>query len=379
MSNSSLSIKGVGMTQFATEHSDELVTIASRAANRALKDAEISKDSVTSVHVGNTLGATHNKQLGLANIFCGALGLTGISADTIDNTSASGASSILRAAEAVASGHSSVALAIGAEKMSGDTETVTEVISHLVHNQEYNHGITLPSFGGLAADAYFERYDCDREALAHVGVKNHRHAMENEFAQFRSEVSVTDVLNSPVIASPLRLYDCCPLTDGAAAVVVTNGNGPVNLRGIASATGTHAVAERPDPLKIQSVRDAGEKAFKRAKRKPTDVDVACIHDAFSILEWLELEELGFYDFGTAWKATVAGKNRRDGPTPVNPGGGLKARGHPLGATGIAQIVELYWQLTKSATNRQVPKAETGLALNVAGFGNNAVCTILEAK
>ena len=379
MSSQFLSIEGVGMTQFAKEHPDDLVTIASRAANRALEDAGKSKASVTSLHVGNTLGATHNEQLGLANIVCGALGLTNVSADTIDNTSASGASSILRAAEAVASGHSSVALVVGAEKMSGDTETVTEVISHLTHSQEYDHGITLPSFGGLAADAYLSRYDCDREALAHVGVKNHRHAIENEFAQFRSEISVADVLSSPIVASPLRLYDCCPLTDGAAAVVITDGNGPVDLRGIAGATGTHAVAERSDPLEIRSVREAGTGAFERAERKPTDIDVACIHDAFSILEWLELEELGFYNSGTAWKATVAGKNRRNGPTAVNPGGGLKARGHPLGATGVAQIVELYWHLTETATNRQVPDAKTGLGLNVAGFGNNAVCTVLEAK
>lgn len=379
MSSQSLSIKGVGMTQFAKEHPDDLVTIASRAANRALEDAGESKTSVTSLHVGNTLGATHNEQLGLANIVCGALGLTNVSADTIDNTSASGASSILRAAEAVASGHSSVALALGAEKMSGDTETVTEVISHLTHSQEYDHGITLPSFGGLVADAYLSRYDCDRETLAHVGVKNHRNAVENEFAQYRSEISVADVLSSPVVASPLRLYDCCPLSDGAAAVVITDGNGPVDLRGIAGVTGTHAVADRSDPLEIRSVREAGTDAFERAERKPTDVDVACIHDAFSILEWLELEELGFYDSGTAWKATVAGKNRKDGPTPVNPGGGLKARGHPLGATGVAQIAELYWHLTGTATNRQIPDVETGLGLNVAGFGNNTICTILEAK
>lgn len=379
MSERTPSIAGVGMTQFVGKHPDNLATIAARAATRALENAGRSKTDVTSVHVGTMLGAVHDNQPGLANAVCGALDLTGIAADTIDNTSASGASSVLRAVEAVRSGQSSTALVVGAERMSGHTEAVTEAISHLTHEREYEQGITLPAFGGFAAATYLDRYEGDRTTLARVGVKNHRNAIANEFAQFRREITVTDVLDSPAVASPLCLYDCCPTTDGAAAIVITNTDNPVEIRGIAGATGTHAVAERANPLDIESVRKAGEYATERAKRTPSDVDVACIHDAFSILEWLELEELGFYDSGTAWKATAAGETEREGTLPVNPGGGLKARGHPLGATGVAQLVELYWQLTDTAGERQVTNAETGIALNVAGFGNNAVCTLLEAR
>lgn len=379
MSERAPSIAGVGTTRFAAEHSDDLLTLATRAATRALTDADRSRTDVTSVHVGSMLGGASGDRPGFANAVCGALGLTGVAADTIDNTSASGASSVLRAVEAVRSGQSSTALVIGAEVMSGSTATVTEAISRLTHDREYEQGITLPSFGGLAAAAYLDRYEGDREALARVGVKNHHNAIANEIAQFRREITVADVLDSPLIASPLRLYDCCSTTDGAAAIVLTAADGPVAIRGTAGATGTHAVAERPDLLAIESAGTAGERAFSRAGRAPADVDVACIHDAFSILEWLELEELGFYDPGTAWEATIAGKTERDGPLPMNPGGGLKARGHPLGATGVAQLVELYWQLTGTADGRQVASAETGLALNVAGFGNNAVCTLLEAR
>lgn len=208
------------MTRFVAEHEADLVTLAHRAVRHALADAELSETDVTSVHVGNALGANDNRP-GLANVICGALGLTGVAADTIDNTSASGASSVLRAVEAVQSGHSSTALVVGAEKMSGRTERVTEAISHLTHDREYQHGITMASFGGLAAEAYFDRYDADRDHLAHVGVKNHRHAIPNRFAQFRREISISDVLASPEVALPLRLYDCCPMTDGAAALIIT--------------------------------------------------------------------------------------------------------------------------------------------------------------
>ncbi|CDK40060.1 acetyl-CoA C-acyltransferase [Halorubrum sp. AJ67] len=268
----------------------------------------------------------------------------------------------------------------------GDTRDVTEAISRLVHRREYAQGITLPSFGGLAAGAYLDRHDAPREALAAVAAKNHANAVDNPVAQFRKPIDVADALDSPVVAAPLRLYDCCPMSDGAAAVVLTRegtagtgGSSAPRVAGIASATGTHAVAERSDPLSIDSVSTAGERVFDRAGIGPDDVDVACIHDAFTVLELIELEELGFYETGTAWEATLDGETALDGDIPVNPGGGLKARGHPLGATGLSQIVELVWQLRGDLPEtRRVDGAETGFAINVAGFGNNSVCTVLRA-
>ena len=390
-----ITLPGVGMTRFSSEDDRSLVDLAATACRRAVGDAGVERGDVTSLHVGTALAEALGQQSGLANALAGALGVEGVAADRVENTSATGATAVHRGIEAVASGASDVALVVGAERMSAaDTSAVTDAISRLTHTREYAQGLTLPSFGGLAAGAYLDRYDAPHEALAAVAAKNHRNAVANEVAQFRREVSVEEALDSPVVAEPLRLYDCCPMSDGAAAVIVTRddrdevGGGdrrdsdddrPVRVAAHASATGTHPVAERPDPLAIESVRVAGEQLFDAAGVGPDDVDVACIHDAFTVLELIELEELGFYEPGTAWKATMEGETGIDGALPVNPGGGLKARGHPLGATGVSQIVELVWQLRGDLPDeRRVDGATWGLAVNVAGFGNNSVCTMLEA-
>ncbi|WP_343161679.1 beta-ketoacyl synthase N-terminal-like domain-containing protein [Natrialba sp. INN-245] len=376
---SNVRIGGVGMTPFENASDRSVVDLAGIAAERALEDGDYSRAEITSVHVGNALSEGLGTQAGLANALSSALGVEGVRSDRIENTSATGASAVHRGVEAVASGQSDVALVVGVEKMSvGETAAVTDSIRQLVHPREYEQGLTLPSFAGLAANVYLDRYDAPRDALAAVAEKNHRNAVDNPVAQFQKRISVDDVLESPVIADPLRLYDCCPMTDGAAALVLSREEG-VRVASIASATGTHAVAARSDPLAIESVRLAGERTFDGVDLERDDVDVACIHDAFTVLELLELEELGFYDAGTAWEATLDGKTRLDGELPVNPGGGLKARGHPLGATGISQLIELVWQLRGDLPDqRRVPDAEVGFAINVAGFGNNSVCTLLES-
>ncbi len=379
-----VSITGVGMTRFESDGSANTLELAERVAWDALDDAGVSPGAVESVHVGNMAAEALDSRTGLENAVCGALGIVGGTADRIENTSASGASALLRAVDAIRAGRSQTALVIGVETMSSvDTDTATDVISSLTHDREYVQGLTLPSFAGLAADAYLERYDADREALATVAVKNHRNAAANPYAQFRKEITIEQALESPPVAEPLRLYDCCPTSDGAAAVVLTAGSddadGEIRLSAIEGATGSHAVAERPDPLEIESVALAGKRAMARASITHEDVDVACIHDAFTILELLELEELGFYDNGEAWRATMDGRTGLDGELPVNPGGGLKARGHPLGATGLSQVIELVWQLRGDAPGegRQLEDPDVGLAINVAGFGNNSICTIVE--
>ncbi|WP_247004220.1 thiolase C-terminal domain-containing protein [Halosolutus gelatinilyticus] len=372
-------VSGAGMTRFEAASDRSLLELATAAADDALADAGYATTDVTSIHVGNALAEALGTQTGIANAVTASLGAEGVRADRIENTSASGASAVHRGVEAVASGGSSVALVVGVEKMSvAETADVTESMSRLVHDREYVQGLTLPSFAGLAASAYLDRYGVPREALAAVAVKNHANAVHNPVAQFRKRISVADALESPLVADPLRLYDCCPMTDGAAALVLSRERG-VRVASTASATGTHAVADRADPLAIESVRIAGERLFDGTNLSPRDVDVACVHDAFTVLELLELEELGFYDRGAAWEATLEGETRLDGELPVNPGGGLKARGHPLGATGVSQLVELTWQLRGDLPDeRQVPGAETGFAINVAGFGNNSVCTLLQA-
>ncbi|MDS0476908.1 thiolase family protein [Natrinema sp. 1APR25-10V2] len=366
------------MTAFTKKDERSLLELLTVAADRALKDASTPSESIDSLHVGNAAAEAFNSRSGLGNALASQMGITNADTKRIENTSASGASAFLDAVDAIRAGRSDAALVIGGEKMSAaDTATSTEIISRITHDAEYAQGVTLPSFAGLAADRYLREYEADREDLAQIAIKNHANAAQNPYAQFKNEVTVEDVLESPTVAAPLRLFDCCPTSDGAAAAVITAGGDGVQVAACESAVGTHAVADRSDPLMIESVRRAGKSAYTAAEVTPTDLDVACIHDAFSILEWLETEELGLAERGEAWRLTIDGTTASNGELPINPGGGLKARGHPLGATGVSQIVELVWQLRGDApNNRAVDGADLGLAINVAGFGNNTVCTIL---
>lgn len=377
----SFGVPGVGMTAFSDADDRSLAELLETAAERALDDADLKSDAVDSVHVGNMAAEAFNETSGLANALTASLGLGRASARRIENTSATGASAVLDAIDAVRAGRSTVALAIGGEKMSAaETTVATEIISRITHAREYDQGITLPSFAGLAATQYLDTYEATRRDLARVAVKNHANARRNRYAQFNSDVTVADVLASPRVATPLRVYDCCPTSDGAAAVVVTAADAEVTVEACESAVGVHAVADRRDPLRIESAAAAGRAAYEAAGTNPDAIDVACVHDAFTILEWLEMEELGFADQGEAWRLTRDGRTEIGGDLAVNPGGGLKARGHPLGATGISQLVELVWQLRGDVpADRAVDSPRYGLAINVAGFGNNSVCTIVEAS
>lgn len=367
------------MTAFADRAADPLPRLLERASTRALDDAELAAAELDLVVVGNMAGEAFVDRSGLANGLTASIGAVGAQADRVENTSASGGSAFLRAVEAFHAGHADHVLVVGGEQMSAvDRQRATEVVGSIVHEAEYRQGVTLPSFAGIAADAYLREHGAPREALSAVAVKNHTNAAANPYAQFRSRVTAAEVESSPMVADPLRLFDCCPTSDGAAAVVLAPpGEGDVTVPGVAGATGTHAVAERENVLRVESTSRAGTRASSRAGVTPTDVDVLCLHDAFTILELLELEELGFYAPGTAWEAVLRGETDRDGDLPVNPGGGLKARGHPLGATGVAQVVELVWQLRGEAGERQVDDPATGIAVNVGGFGNNSICSILE--
>jgi acetyl-CoA C-acetyltransferase len=192
------------------------------------------------------------------------------------------------------------------------------------------------------------------------------------------------VVNNPPVAEPLHLYDACPVSDGAAAVVlcplevVKNGQKPpILMAGFGQATDTHALQEREDPTDLKAVTLATQQAYERAKVKPGDINVAELHDAFTILEIAESEHAGFFKKGEGGRAVAAGKTRLGGQIPINVSGGLKARGHPVGATGVAQVVEIVWQLRREVgKERQVKNAKTGLTVNFGGFGNNVLAFVL---
>jgi acetyl-CoA C-acetyltransferase len=277
---------------------------------------------------------------------------------------------------------------VGGEKMTHRTTAeATDVIASLTHPVEYKQGVTLPSFAGLTARLYLDEYDAPRESLGKVAVKNHKNGVDNPHAQFQKEVDLDTVLDSPIVADPLRLYDFCPITDGSAALVfcpesVAEEYVPADeyavVSGIGGATDTHVVHERADPTTMGGVADSSDIAYEMAGIGPDDIDVAELHDMFTILEFLQSEDLGFFEKGEGWKAVEEGVTDRDGELPINTSGGLKSKGHPLGASGVAQVYEIFEQVTGDAGPRQV-EADTGLACNVGGFGNCVTTTILEGN
>jgi acetyl-CoA C-acetyltransferase len=251
---------------------------------------------------------------------------------------------------------------------------------------EVRAGVTFPGAYALMARAYFDEFGGDNEDLAHIAVKNHANAMTNEYAQFHREITVDDVLESPVIADPLRLYDACPITDGASAVVLVSGDyadehgidAPVRLTGSGQGGDKAALQDREHLAQTPAATKAADWAYSDAGITPEDVDVAEVHDCFTIAEVMALESLGFYEPGEGIGAAARGETTRDGDLPVNLSGGLKAKGHPVGATGTAQIVEMTKLLRGDHANSDaVPDARVGVTHNAGGTVASAVVHVLE--
>jgi len=387
-------VVGAGMTRFGRSELS-LVDLAGTAALAALRHASLGKVPVDGVVVANMGGSRINRQTALASALVDRLALYPAAAEAVENGPASGASAVKVGYQAVASGMADVVLVVGAEMMRVvDGLEGTDFVASLSHPEaEYIYGVTLPSLAGLFARLYMSRFGVERKHLAMVAIKNHDHAMKNPYAHIHQPITMEGILtspeavvNNPLVADPLCLFDCCPVSDGSAAVILASKDiaerlsGPrVRIAGIGQATDTHAVHEREDPTDLRAVRLASEKAFAMADAKPADVHVVELHDAFTVLEIVESEAAGFFKRGEAHKAIERGETRLGGRLPVNPSGGLKARGHPVGATGVAQLVELTWQLRGEAADRQVEKAKVAYACNFGGFGNNVIATVLRKE
>ncbi|WP_232701684.1 thiolase C-terminal domain-containing protein [Halobacterium wangiae] len=378
-----VAIVGASMTTFG-ERDAWVRELLAEAGDACLADAGIGGDELDHLYVSNMASGEFEGQTGVPNALAHDLNALGAYTARIDQTSSSGGAGIYAAWQSVASGASDLTMLVGGEKMTHRTTgEATDVIASLTHPVEYKHGVTLPSFAGLTARKYLDEYDAPRESLGKVAVKNHQNGVDNPHAQFRKEVDLETVLDSPVVADPLRLYDFCPITDGSAAllfcpeeVASEYTDDYVVVSGIGGATDTHVVHERADPTTMGGVVDSSEIAYEMSDLGPEDVDVAELHDMFTILEFLQSEDLGFFKKGEGWKAVEEGVTDRDGDLPINTSGGLKSKGHPLGASGVAQAYELYQQLLGEAGPRQVD-CEVGLACNVGGFGNCVTTTILE--
>ena len=378
-----VAIIGASMTRFG-QRDAWIRELLAEAGTACLDDAGVASDAVEHLYVSNMASGEFEGQTGISNALAHDLAAVPAYSARVDQTSASGGAGVYAAWQSVASGASEMTLLVGGERMTHRTTAeATDVIASLTHPVEYKHGVTLPSFAGLTARRYLERYDAPRASLGRVAVKNHRNGVDNPHAQFRTEVDLDTVLESPIVADPLRLYDFCPITDGSAALLCcpesvareyTDEYAVVS--GIAGATDTHVVHERTDPTTMGGVVESAADAYRMADADPDDVDVAELHDMFTILEFLQSEDLGFFEKGEGWKAVEEGVTDRDGDLPINTSGGLKSKGHPLGASGVAQVYEIYKQVTRDAGARQVD-AETALACNVGGFGNCVTTTILE--
>jgi len=371
------------MTKFGRS-SKTVLELLTEAALKAIDDAGLHDKPFDEVFVGNMASGEFEGLSGIANALVSELSLEPAAAMKIENTSASGGAAVYAGWLSVTCGKSDLALVVGGEKMtSASTQEVTSIIASLTHREEWTQGVTLPSLAALAARAYMQKYGATRNALAMVAVKNHYNGSLNPNAHFQKRITAEDVVNSPVVCDPLRLYDYCPISDGAAAVVLAPlelarklVEKPVVIAGIGAATDAHTLQERPNLDSMSAVRVAGEKAYRMAGKTPSDIDVAELHDMATILEIMQAEELGFFPKGEGWKAAEQGITSLKGRLPINTSGGLKAKGHPIGATGVAQVSEITMQIQGRCGERQV-KASTGLTCNVAGFGNGAVVAILE--
>ncbi|PSP79688.1 3-ketoacyl-CoA thiolase [Halobacteriales archaeon QS_1_68_20] len=378
-----VAIIGASMTEFG-QRDGWIRDLLAEAGTACLDDAGVRPDEIEHLYVSNMASGEFEGQTGIPNALVHDLGAMPAYTQRVDQTSSSGGAGIYAAWQSVASEASEMTLLVGGEKMTHRTTgEATDVIASLTHPVEYKHGVTLPSFAGLTAQAYLDAYDAPRESLARVAVKNHRNGVDNPHAQFRKEVDLDTVLESPIVADPLRLYDFCPITDGSAALLFCPESVAKEytddytvLTGIAGATDTHVVHERTDPTVMGGVVESSRQAYEMADRGPEDVDVAELHDMFTILEVLQSEDLGFFEKGEGWRGVEEGVTTRDGDLPVNTSGGLKSKGHPLGASGVAQAYEIHQQLLGEAGPRQVD-CEVGLACNVGGFGNCVTTTILE--
>jgi acetyl-CoA acetyltransferase len=323
-------------------------------------------------------------QLGNSSaILAEELGAPGLPTVRVENACASGGFAVQEAVRAVGSGDAPVVVVAGLEKMTDVSSARRRYWLGVSGDTEWERqaGLTFAGVYGLIASQYLAHYRVSREALAEVAVKNHENGALNPNAHFQKRITRDQALSSPRVADPLGLFDCCPVSDGASAVVVASAetarrftDTPVYVDGMGAASDYLAVQERGDLLGFPASRRAAEAAFRSAGFGPGDVGLLEAHDCFTIAELLALEDLGFARPGKAGELTLSGATRRDGPIAVNPDGGLKAKGHPIGATGVSQVYEVFQQLRGAAGARQVPRAQRAVTQNVGGAGATASVT-----
>lgn len=378
-----VSIIGIGSTPFGVLEGQSLKALAVAAANEALRDAGVDRKEIEDLYVGNFISGFLAGQATIAPQIADLLGLRKEAASTtVEGACCSGGIALRHGFYRVATGQADFVLVVGVEKMShASTEKNTEGLALAMDHEtsEGMAGLTFPGFFALVAHRHMYEFGTTPEHLAWVSFKNRRNGARNPRARFRKEVTIEEISQSRLIADPLRLFDCCPIADGAAAVVLcpTESAGsfckaPVQIIGSAQTTGYNSLYNTPSATTLNATVLAGRKAFEMAGIRPTDVDVVELHDCFTIAEIVDSEDLGFFEKGKGGFAVAEGETQVGGRLPINPSGGLLSKGHPVGATGVAQVYEIVRQLRGTHEN-QVENAEIGLTHNLGATGQ--VCTV----
>jgi acetyl-CoA acetyltransferase len=368
-------LAGAGMTRIGRRE-EPLPDLMAEAAQGALRTAGIERPDALVISVMNP-----EEFVGEGNFASHVgthLGLARVPSLRAETATSSGAAALFAAFAAVAAGLHRTVLVVGGEKMTHlGTPRVSELIGRSIDPYERSYGATMPALAGLVTRAWMARTGATLRDVSLVAVKNHAHGARNPLAHFREPVALEVVMESRLVADPLRLFHCCPISDGAAAVVVRAERGPVRIAGIGQGSDYLALRYRDDFTGFRATREAARVAFRMAGFGPERVGVAELHDAFAPFELISMEDTGLAPAGKAARMVAHGETALEGRLPINPSGGLKARGHPLGATGVAQVVELYWQLTGQAEGRQV-SARVGLAQSIGGLATSNWVTLLEA-
>jgi acetyl-CoA C-acetyltransferase len=370
-------VSGVGMTKFGKDPRP-LAEIFCQAGQQSL--AASKEQDVEAIYIGVMNPEEFTGDSNIASQIAEALGLTGIPAVRIETASSAGAAAIQAGFQAIASGYYRRVLVLGGEKMTHlSTSATTRILAEVIDKQERQCGATMPALAAMITEKYRQKFRLSHSALENmlcrVALKNHLNGSRNSLAQFQREITKDDYLASKFIATPLRLYDCSPITDGAAAMVLTSEKTDVRLAGIGQGTGPVSLRERDVFTSFPATRIAAARAYQMAETSPQGIDFAEVHDAFTPFEIISTEDLGFFAPGKGGEAVLEGKTALEGALPINPSGGLKARGHPVGASGLAQIVEATKKLREQSQSKR--RVKRGLTQSTGGLGTNNFVTILE--
>ena len=375
-------VLGAGSTKYG-KLNESIIEIALNASKDAIESAGITPNDIQAGYISNVFGVA-DKQVHMAPVIMSNLGISHVPGLTIESACGSGSVMLREAYANIAAGFYDCVLALGVEKIThtGTTQSTTLFSYCSDFFYEGGNGATFPGLFASIARAYMTTHKANEEDLAYVAVKNHENGILNPKAHVRKKITVDDVMKSPVVASPLKLYDCCPFSDGASAVILCNeefakkSRKPyVEVIGSGRGASPAAVQAREDITTIPSTISAAKQAYKMAGITPKDIDFAEVHDCFTIAEIIDIEDLGFFPKGTAAHAVTEGATKINGEIPIYPSGGLKSKGHPIGATGVGQVVEVFEQFTGKAGERTVKNAEIALTHNFGATGASAAVHI----